>query len=231
MHRYIVPIVAALTLVAQESQKTTALGNPLKFQLVFPVENTGFHESYPTFGNYTFLMRSLAELEGGPHAHPIPLCEKAETHSGPSSVASELPNLRRAEFPQRRPAEPGTFRFGVSETSSNALADQTAFEFRNCPENGKHHLACRRRRINRFGKRNELDSEGAECLKRSQQMAYAPGKPIKFPHRHYRKSSSMCFCHQAVQLRPRMLLRSGYASVHEFGSNVPAAVLAKLSEL
>jgi hypothetical protein len=32
---YIVLIVAALWLAAQESQKTTALGNPFKFKLVF----------------------------------------------------------------------------------------------------------------------------------------------------------------------------------------------------
>src|SRR5258708_8974018 len=97
--------------------KNNCVRKPIQIQTHFPAKNTGFREFHPALGNYTFLTRSLAELEGGPHTHPIPLCEKAETRSRPSSVASELPNLRRTEFPQRWPAQPYTFRFGVSQTS------------------------------------------------------------------------------------------------------------------
>jgi hypothetical protein len=70
----------------------------------------------------------------------------------------------------------------MTQTCAYSLDNQIPFEFSNGAENCKDHLARGCARVDLFGERDELNTEGSECFEGTEQMRNRTSESIESPN-------------------------------------------------
>jgi hypothetical protein len=98
------------------------------------------------------------------------------------SFTPQLGNFRISEQAQRRPAKLFSLLSRVLQSCLHAFGYQGAFPLSYRADYLEHHLAMRKRGIDCFCARNEINSQFAKQLQSIQKLLKRSRKSVEFPH-------------------------------------------------